>query len=327
MIKKHWNRYLSKIHERDIYFTEEYVNLYGDAECFIYQENGYRFVFPYIKSRIADNELYDFETAYGYGGPLTNTGIWNETFLKKAWDEFYESCRENKIVNGFVRYHPLLQNHINAPDSVFNRKTIAIDLAVDLWEKELHPKHRNKIRIAERKGLSFTIDEKFEHLPDFVEIYNERMKTLNADESYYFSADYYKRIRDTLGEHSFLGLVYMNGMIISAGIFFHYGDYGHYHLAASRDGYLEYRPNNFLVYHAALYLKEKNIRLFHLGGGLSGDDSLYKFKARFSKSTHDFYIGKLIFDEEKYSKICSKWTKQYPEKHKKYGNYFMKYRY
>lgn len=343
-ITKQWNSYLLKFNEsaKDVYFTEEYVKLYNtadnEAECFVYTDDEKIFLFPYIKSRIsiADAELYDFETAYGYGGPLTNTD--DVKFITKAWSEFCESCSREKIVCGFVRFHPLLLNHsvLNSAGKEnmlsYERKTVAMDLSLsaqDIWQQEIHPKHRNSIRIAERKGLSFVVDEKFEKLNEFIEIYSDRMKALGADESYYFHDDYYKKLRDTLFNNSFLGLVYYNKVVISAAIFLHYGCYGHYHLSGSRNEYQSYRPNNILLYGAALYLKEKNIKLFHLGGGTSGDieDSLFKFKKRFSKSIYEFYTGKLIFNKKIYDDMSNKWMNKYPDKVEKYGNYFLRYRY
>lgn len=82
--KKQWHDQLSFFASKglgDICFLPEYVNLYAKgnsvAEAFIYEEGGERFFFPYLKSRVneafSQNELYDLETAYGYGGPLATT--------------------------------------------------------------------------------------------------------------------------------------------------------------------------------------------------------------------------------------------------------------
>ena len=199
----------------------------------------------------------------------------------------------------------------------------------DIWNKEIHPKHRNKIRIAENRSLKYAVDEKLEHLDSFMRIYNERMEVLGADDFYFFNKPYYAALKNKLKERSFLGIIYLGDKIISAAIFLNFGIYGHYHLAASLENYLPYRPNNFLIYQTALYLKEKGIKIFHLGGGLSGDqkDDLYNFKKRFSKTEYDFYIGKIIFDQDIYSRICKKWENKFPDKRKRYEKILLKYRY
>jgi hypothetical protein len=47
-------------------------------------------------------------------------------------------------------------------------------------------------------------------------------------------------------------------------------------------------------------------RLFHLGGGRGGQcDSLFDFKAAFSKQTYDFYTWKGIIEPSVYEDLCS----------------------
>ena len=52
----------------------------------------------------------------------------------------------------------------------------------------------------------------------------------------------------------------------------------------------------------ALYYKDKNYKLFYLGGGRSSnpEDSLFFFKNGFSNSLIDFEIAYHIHDEKKY---------------------------
>jgi lipid II:glycine glycyltransferase (peptidoglycan interpeptide bridge formation enzyme) len=129
--------------------------------------------------------------------------------------------------------------------------------------------------------------------------------------------------------NSFLGMVYLKAKLISAALFLYYGIYGHYHLAASLEEYDSCCPNNFLVYNAALYLKKKGIQLLHLGGGSSPDEqnSLFKFKKRFSNKFFDFFIGKMIFDQTVYKKLCQSWEDKFPEKKDLYKERLLRYRF
>jgi len=339
-----WNKYLAlfKNKDKDIYFTEEYIKLYESqndrAECFIYEEKEKIFLFPYLKRRIEiiEGEYYDFETAYGYGGPIINVN--EKEFVKIAWRTFYESCVQNNIVCGFVRFHPLLKNYeliksvLPSVNIFYDRKTIIMHLELsveDIWKQELHSKHRNVIRKAESYGLKFKVDEQLEHLDEFINIYNSTMRYLDADNFYFFNKSYYNNLKKNLRDNCFLGLIYFNNKIISAAIFFKYGIYGHYHLSGSLREYLKYYPNNLLIYKTALYLKEKGTKLFHLGGGTdeNPENNLYKFKKRFSKIEADFYIAKLIFNAGMYNLICQIWESKFPEKKEKYKKILLKYRY
>ena len=86
----HWNQYLDSISSelQDLYFREEYVKLYESesekAICFVYQDEDGMMLFPFLRRAFVynDNTYYDFETAYGYGGPVSNNH--SEEFMTKA---------------------------------------------------------------------------------------------------------------------------------------------------------------------------------------------------------------------------------------------------
>ncbi len=116
-----------------------------------------------------------------------------------------------------------------------------------------------------------------------------------------FDNQYYRDFKKNI-PNSFLGVVLLDGKVISVAIFMYEGIFGHYHLSGSDKGYLSYSPNNYMLYKSALELKKRSVELFHLGGGTTSDenDSLFAFKKKFSPSLYGFYIGKVIFNHEFY---------------------------
>ena len=341
-IKSSWDEYLQFIpaKKQTIYFSEAYIKSYETvditAEAFVYTDNNRNsFIFPYLRQDIKDfNKLWDFETPYGYGGPISSTN--DTTFLEKVWKQFIAYAKESKCIAGFIRFDPIAKNIELMEDSsfatFFDRHTVAIDLTLspeDIFSKEIHSKHRNVIRKAEKSGLEFVIDRNFEYFNDFISIYTATMDRLDADEFYYFDRAYYKKIIDGLKKNSFLSVVLLNGEVISIAMIMFDDLYGHYHLAGSKKEFLKYSPNNFLLYKTALYLKKLGKVQFHIGGGTSSDESnsLFKFKKRFSKSLQDFYIGKKVFIEDDYNKVCKKWEIKNPEKAKKMKNIILRYRF
>ena len=340
-ITKSWDTYLASfdIGNRDIYFTERYAKLYESkgafAEAFIFEDAGRIYLFPHIKREIsvAGSAYFDIETPYGYGGPLSNCN--DAVFVETAFKEFCKLASENNIISGFIRFHPLIRNQVlvgNGCDVLFDRKTIAMDLGnseEELWNHHVHKNHRNSIRKAENAGLQFVADEELLHMDEFLQIYNETLDNLNSEEFYRFDNAYYENIKKTMGKDSFLGLVYLEDKIIAAIIYFQYGIYGHAHLGGSLKEYLDCCPNNFMLYRAALYLKSRGVKYFHFGGGTDGseDNSLYKYKKRFSKNEYEFYIGKMVLNDDIYRKACSEWESKYPEKKERYSKFLLKYRY
>lgn len=335
-----WDTYLKHFVsvQKDIYFEEKYVKLYEtDCEkalCFVCSYKDKYFIYPFLRREFIyqDVKYYDFETSYGYGGPITNTEdvLFNEAALK----EFYKFCKNNNYIAGFTRFHPLL-NNCNSFEIIGklikDRETIAIDIRSDIedvWMKEIHTKNRNVIKRGYKNNLKFIADYDFIYLNDFLELYNKTMRKLEADNFYYFDNKYYDSFKNNL-KNSFLGVVLLDDKVIASAIFFYSENYGHYHLAGSDLDYLKFSPNNFLLWNAAKELKSKNIKYFHLGGGINSDNnnSLFKFKSRFSKSKYDFYIGKLIFNEDIYESLCSNWERKHSEIAEKYKYHLLKYKY
>jgi len=337
----HWDNLLNNFpaEKQDVYFKEEYVRLYETDEekafCLVCQEENKILLFPLLRRAFVFNGItyYDFETAYGYGGPVANND--DESFRNRALCALKEYCAQNGFVAGFVRFHPLFQNQEGFETIgrlIADRKTVTIDLNQtmdEVWSNEIHSKNRNVIRKAEKAGCTFIVDDKYDHLEDFIRLYDSTMDKLSADGFYYFDDNYYKNLVAGIPD-SFLGCVEdAGGKIISAAIFMYCGTYGHYHLSGSDKSQLSLSPNNFMLWEAAKELQKRGVKRFHLGGGTSGDEenSLFLFKRRFSKDTCQFYIGKLVFNQAAYDAICADWEQKNPDKAEHYKHHLLKYKY
>lgn len=337
----HWNDLLASFPEtlQDVYFREEYVRLYETdtekAYCAVCREDDNMLLFPFLRRTFTySGEIYyDFETAYGYGGPLCNCE--DRDFVIRALAAIKSYCNEHHYVAGFVRFHPLFQNQggfETVGRVIEDRKTVAINLDQtmdEVWKNEIHSKNRNVIRKAEKAGCIFVVDDHFEHLQEFINLYDSTMDKLSADGFYYFDEAYYEHLKRGITD-SFLGCVQnSDGQIISAAIFMYSGPYGHYHLSGSDRSQLAISPNNFMLWQAAIELQKRGVKRFHLGGGINGDEdnSLYQFKRRFSKDTCQFCIGKMVFNPELYEAVCADWEARNPDKAEHYKHHLLKYKY
>lgn len=340
-IRNRWNDILDAFpHDlKDVYFAQEYVKLYENEEesaaCFVCKEGKKVMLFPFLSRtfEFQGKNYKDFETAYGYGGPVCNCK--DDVFLTQALMALKDYCKANGYVAGFVRFHPLFQNQSKFETIgmlLAERRTVAINLdqTIDeVWLNEIHSKNRNVIRKAEKAGCRFIVDERYEYIKEFIRLYGATMDKLSADGFYYFDDAYYENLVRGI-PNSFLGCVEnSDGQIISAAIFMYRGLYGHYHLSGSDKNCLALSPNNFMLWNAAVELQRRGVKCFHLGGGTNSDEenSLFLFKRRFSKYTCQFYIGKLIFDEVAYYNICQDWEKRNPDKAEHYKHHLLKYKY
>ena len=340
-ITEKWNAYLEWFDEKskDIYYEEEYVKLYErdgiKALCIIGCEGSNIVIFPFLRGEIDGH--YDMETPYGYGGPISNSNDsrWVNDTLKSIWDYL----RREGYICSFIRFHPLLSNERLflqtgefGPDIIYDRQTVSIDLSKgeqDIWNDQMKPTCRNKVRKAQKCGLYYRSDFDMSDIHDFISLYIDTMKRLNAEPFYFFSEEYFVRLVKSLKGSVFVGRIEKDERLVCASLFMYKGSYGHYHLSGSNEDYLRLGANNLLLWGAACELRRLGITEFHLGGGYDGSDnnSLLAFKRSFSDNTHSFYIGKSIFDSEMYSTICSKWRERNPLKKELYEDRLLMYRY
>lgn len=311
----------------DVYHSRAYMGLYRtDASkpvLFRYESGGEVYRLPYMESELraylpdAPEGMKDMESAYGYGGPWSTS--MDPGFLEGAMLALDQCCRERGILAGFIRFHPLLENHGLAPSFqiIHERDTVAVDLTdPDPWTNQVSQKNRNMIRKAEREGLSVHLDAGFEGLPAFRTLYQETMGRLGAQDFYRLEDAYFEGLRASLGRNAFLAHCRLGGEIIASALIMTWGDFGHYHLSGSRLEFQSLAPNNLLLYRIAIALKEKGLRIFHMGGGRTSDpaDPLLKFKKSFSPHLRPYHVGRRIFFEHEYARLRDGWVRAHPDR-------------
>lgn len=332
-----WNELLNKFGEtqKDIYFYEEYVKMYEDSQstalCVVCEENDSILLLPFLRREI--NGYFDFETAYGYGGPISNTN--DHIWIHHAVEAVKNFLMEEKYVCGFVRFHPLIENAklcMDCFDVFFDRSTVTINTKMngeDIWTRQISSKNRNMIRKAEKSGLIYKAEYDFQSISEFINLYNATMTRLHADKFYFFDDNYYREFMNHFSDSAFLGTVRKDTKLVCAALFMYSRNYGHYHLEGSDYSYSNLGANNLLLWKTALEMHDLNVKEFHLGGGYDSaeNNSLFKFKKAFSNELREFYIGKMIFNVKKYNEIKSNWIKQNPDKVERYKNLLLCYRY
>jgi len=304
----------------DIYYLYEYAYsflLHGDGEIYLLSfENGKdRFCYVVMQKDIADaaqfsghlerDAYYDWETPYGYGGPLTDAAISADS--KRLFErEISEYCRENGIVSQFVRFHPLLRNYEVMPEVIESRylkDTIYIDTSDrDLIVKNMDTKNRNMVRKARKNGVVI-VRKEIEDFEDFIRMYQETMKKNGAEDYYTFERTYFESLA-AMKENACILYAMYEGQPISGSILYFNDRFMHYHLSGSHTEFRKYSPGNLLLYEAACLANEKGITRFHLGGGMEAEDSLFGFKKQFNKNGRaKFVVGRTIFDRRKYDDL------------------------
>lgn len=332
-----WDSIVRSFADYDTYWLSGYVKafkIHGDGEplLFYIQRNDTRAFTVVMKRDLADceyfkgkvpyGEWFDFATPYGYGGWIVEGSATEEIF-----QEYSEWCYKNNIVSEFVRFHPVVKNHLacmNGYDVVQLGEVITMELdsAEKIWEN-ITSKNRNVIRKAMKNDVKIYNGRYPEIYEKFREIYNGTMDKDNADEYYYFSKEFYDSILNDLPENAQVFYAQIpDGTVIAASIMFAANGRMNYHLSGSLREYSSLAATNLLLYKAALWGSANGCKTLYLGGGVgSGEDSLFKFKRAFYKGElKRFHIGKKIFNQEKYDELTA--MREFSEE----SGYFPKYR-
>lgn len=319
---KEWDDIVRSFNKHDVYWLSGYVKafeLHGDGTplLFCYEDDDARGINVVMKRDIAldrhfigkipKGEYFDFASPYGYGGWIIEGKEQNNLFI-----EYEKWCREKGVISEFVRFHPVLQNHLFCNESyevIPLGNTITLDLSSqDIIWANITGKNRNKIRKAKKNGIKIYNGRYPQIFNDFKRIYDETMRKDNADEYYYFKKDFYESILMDLPQNSQIFYAEYEGKIIAASIILFENGYLNYHLSGSVKEYAHLAPSNLLLYEVALWGSINGYKSLYLGGGVgSGEDSLFKFKKAFYRNDDlfKFHIGKKIFIQEKYNKLLA----------------------
>lgn len=307
----------------DIYFNTEYAKLnesieHGQMEVFEYtcQYGTVKNVF--IKRKIPvileGVQYYDAITPYGYGGPLVIEASDREKLLLEYELKYKKFCKEEGIVDEFVRFHPLMENAKDFQGVYQNaicRQTVAIDMQDEnFYMVQFTSECRNRIKNASKRGVTIEIDEKCNRIDEFIELYYMTMDKNNASEYYYFGKNYFESLLSINDCQVMLINAIVEQKIIASVLYMISDGNMHYHLSANNPEYYKYAANNLIIYNACKYGNENSLKWQHLGGGLSSEpnDSLFRFKRSFGRTDRnlkDFYIGKAVFMPEVYDELCS----------------------
>lgn len=316
-----WNALVRSFAKWDIYYLCEYavsLRLHGDGEPLLlyFEHEGERMCYVVMRKDIADDprfcsylsagQVYDFETPYGYGGPLTDAPL-SAKAQQIFMAELTAYCVEQHIVTQFLRFHPLLGNHATVSyqvDTRCLRDTIFMDTSSpEVILANMDSKNRNMVRKAQRGGITVREAPAGEY-PAFLNLYRQTMDKHGADTYYTFDSSYFDYLRDNLSEHTFLLYAELEGRPISSAIFFHTNETMHYHLSGSDATYRNLAAGNLLLYEAALWGSSHGVKKLHLGGGMAPEDSLFGFKKQFNKhGRREFWVGRSIFDPSAYQEL------------------------
>ena len=101
-------------------------------------------------------------------------------------------------------------------------------------------------------------------------------------------------------------VVRSGGEVASAGIFSETCGIVQYHLSGTSQASLRSASSHLLLHFAREWAKRRGNEFYHLGGGVGANkDSLFQFKAGYSKLRRRFSTWRLIIDYEAYRELLA----------------------
>jgi hypothetical protein len=314
---RRWEELVDASSAADVYFRPGYCRAYeaadhGRAVAVVTE----RALFPLLLRPLPFGaEGYDGATPYGYGGvlPLAPAGSLGSDPASEV-RQLRDWCVTNGVVSCLLRLHPLLggpdqlsgmdevEIHEHGPTTALDPRRI--DAATGRLEG-LSKGRKADLTIA-RRELQLSWEAGDHALERFRSVYDGTMERLGAGEFYLFPPEYYRALREGLGERLGVALALRDGKSVGGALFLADRRLAHYHLSGTTDAGRELKAGTLLVHAGAEWARDRGCELLHLGGGTSGADSLFAFKKSFGGETFAYAFATLVADRDRYDELVAR---------------------
>lgn len=270
---------------------------------------------PIVLSNIPDGGL-EASSPYGYSGIYADSSL-SADQVADYWHHSLQLLRNSGVVSLFLRFPP------------FEYPGLGTEYFRDLSNLALHPVAKTievatpdpdsvwsnmsgRARTAVRKAFKCGMTGKVCRASEinigsgsaFRLLYESTMGRVGAAGEHLYDDLYYSTLLSLLGDRVFVvSVITSEGQPAASAIIMLDDTVVHYHLSGSDPQAARNGANNLLVWTILDWSAKQGFRLVHLGGGLSVDDSLFRFKSSFGGVSKDFWVGRAIIDQVRYSQL------------------------
>ncbi|MDP3889740.1 GNAT family N-acetyltransferase [Nocardioides sp.] len=294
----------------DVYYAPEYGDSAevidgGTWEC---ATDGQAW-FPYIKRTVeGSREEYDLVTPYGYGGV---TGVDNDDALAEFRSMFLTASRERGLIAEFIRGNPFDISEISLKlldvDNARPHRTYGVSVHADpdeYWQGA-QGRHRTAVRKASKAGVVVERHDNVEVLDassGFRTLYDLTMERVGSSARLRVGDEYFTKLRAGLGDRLVLIKATRHGQDCAASLFMSWGNRVHYHLSGSTDEGMQIGASNAILDHAIRTVVAPGMTL-HLGGGVSSDDGLARFKSAMATEVMAVQLCRHVVNRQRYDQL------------------------
>ncbi len=312
-----WEAWWQKSPSRDVFAHPGYARLFAGKGkrviCLV--DSAAAVLFPVIVSALheepwtrIDERRFDLSSPYGYGGPIQYDKA-DPAAIHNYWRAVDEWASQELIVTGYAGLSPfkndllsIMWNHQHVSDSVICR----VDREFEAVWRGFNRKIRKNVRRAERSGVSAGIENSSEAWKEFIRVYYDTLNRRGATGFYYFSEDFFERLRDELRDMCTLFIARNEqGRVLSVELLLTSATRLYSFLGGSTEEGLELRANELLKATILEWACKGSWGWYVLGGGKTRDDGVFKYKQAFAPdSVIPYTVAKRVFDQTSYIELC-----------------------
>lgn len=307
--------------QQDVFYTPSFarlcqhtLNKADEVLCAAMTSDAGVVLYPFVKRDLGKLTsfssfagFYDITSLYGRGGIVASRAAAKEITSFHAAMAGY--CRQNAIVCGFDRFHPVIGNDSYAPPDAKVMEVggfVVVDMRPEMGaiEDAFKPSVRKNLRKAERNGIACFVESSCDHIEAFLDIYYHTMSRNSATGFYYFSEEYFVALnREMPGQFHFFYAV-AGGDIVSCELVLHHGKYCHSFLGGTKLEALPLCANPMLKREIIRFLKGRGCEYFLLGGGTRPDDGIFNFKKAYApEGVFPSRVGGTTWDPQAYERL------------------------
>lgn len=307
---------------KDLYFTQSYGQLYesiegGKCEVYNFQHSLGEILHVYIKKEIPisiDDKLYfEIVTPFAFGGPVIKNCRENnkKELLSEFQKAFKNYCDSTNIICEIVHFHPAIANAEDFNsfyDVCYIGNTIGTNLSD--WENPIQEEFSDsckKIVFAGlEKGVSYKVTASPYNPNYYKDIFFSIVKDDNENNYKLFNKDYLAGCFEISRKNTVIVEAIYRGRTIGICVNLLFDNILQPQLSATLSKFDYLTPLHIMQYGLANWGKQNGVDIIHNGGGnaLGDEDNLYLFKKQFGSLNFKYFLGKKIWNEEIYEKLC-----------------------
>ncbi|MCO7226135.1 GNAT family N-acetyltransferase [Pleionea sp. CnH1-48] len=274
-------------------FCPDYLSaLYSDIALIKYSDDQSYWVCPVLERSYQGHK--DWYSPYGWSG-LCGYGLDN------ALSQFNDYAIEQNSVCSYLVQGPESEPFNEASDHYRTIYKVTLSSKVDEMFAQLSKTSRYEVRKWEQMNL-LVCDNKRKALPELLQLYRHNLEQKQAGHIYFHILESLKRLIEL--DTTWVFCIWENNKLVAANVFIVANNRADYFVASfSEEGKTHSRG---LLWHGMCELAKRGIVSLNLGGGISEDDGLARFKKSMGGTEVRCNVLKQVHNQPVFDKLCSK---------------------